>query len=229
MIHGAVVGALLHASWGFDPARLPVPPMKGDVLRLVAPPPAALPEGNPAAPRDPERVGTAATPRAPVSLALPPPQPTPLEALLEVVEAGAPGFGALDGIPDGLFDGLPSGLAEGVVGGADGGVAGGRIGGLPGDADPVFPPPDEPPAAIAMPRPRFPAEALRNGIRGRVVLRAVISERGRVEVLRVVRSVPGLDEEAIRVVEAEWRFRPARRNGRPVASLGDLTVRFTLR
>ncbi len=232
LFHAVAAAALLHASWGFDPAGLPVPRSKDDVLRLVAPPPAALPEGDPAAPRNPERVAPGSTARPLPSLTLPPLEPAPLETLLEALEGVATGpaasFGALDGLPEGLFDGLPFGRPEGVVGGADGGVPGGRIGGLPGAADPVFPPPDEPPAAISMPRPRFPPEALRDGVRGSVRLRAVINERGRVEVLRVVHSVPGLDAEAIRVVEAEWRFRPARRNGRPVSSLSDLTVRFAL-
>jgi outer membrane biosynthesis protein TonB len=56
----------------------------------------------------------------------------------------------------------------------------------------------------------------------------VIDERGSVRVLKVLRSVPELDEEAIRVVESSWRFHPATRNGRPVAALSDLIVRFSL-
>ena len=224
-LHGALLVLLLRPSFVVRSDELPT--VEAYHIRLFAPPAAALRQGDPTARPDPEDLANTARDTSRSRLA-------PLRAradLLQVLEASEvpTTFGAEHGIPEGLWDGLEFGKPEGVVGGIPGGVQGGQIGGLREKADPVLPSPDEPPAALSMPRPRFPREALRNGVRGRVVLRALITERGTVEVLRILRSVPELDEEAVRVVESEWRFRAARRNGRPVASLSDLVVRFTLR
>ncbi len=225
LFHLAALLLIVRSSLSLDPTALPAPtPYQ---VRLLAPPAIAVRLGNPTAAPDPEDIartpGTA--PRSNERLAVRP----EMLAMLEAVEV--PGtFGAEEGLPDGAWDGFAFGRAGGVLGGIPGGVPGGQIGGLPDDrAEPRLPAPDEPPVAIAMPRPRFPAAALREGIRGRVVLRALITERGAVEVIRVLRSTPGLDAEAVRVVESEWRFRPAQRNGRPVAALSDLVVTFSLR
>ena len=176
---------------------------------------------------DPEDVGR--TPQAkPRPRDTPRFAPSDLSLMLDGIEPPA-SFGTEQGIPEGMWDGLAFGEVGGVIGGLPGGVPGGQIGGLREEADPVLPPPDEPPAAISMRRPRFPSQALRDGVRGRVVLRALITVQGAVKVLRILRSVPGLDAEAVRVVESEWRFRPARLDGRPVPALSDLVVRFSLR
>lgn len=224
-LHGVLLAALLYPS--FEVRSDQLPPFEAYRVHLFAPPAAALRQGDPTVEPEPEHLATTVreTPRARVAPLF---APRDLVPLLEAVEIAST-FGSEHGIPDGLLEGLEFGEPVGVVGGIPGGVQGGQIGGLRKAADPVLPPPDEPPAALSMPRPRFPKEALRDGVRGRVVLRALITERGTVEVLRVVRSVPGLDAEAIRVVESEWRFHPAQRNGRPVASLSNLVVRFSLR
>ena len=227
LCHVGVLWLIVESSLSFDASRLP-PPAFHRVM-LSAPPAAAVRSGDPKATPTPENLlldVDAAHRREPRLSEM----RSELLAMLDRTEVEAGVFGAEEGIPEGLWDGLPLGRAEGVRGGIPGGVPGGRIGGLGNaGADPWFPPPDEPPEPIRMPRPRFPREALRNGVRGRVVLRAVITARGTVEVVRLLRSVPALDTEAVRVVESEWRFRPARRNGRPVPALSDLVVRFTLR
>lgn len=137
----------------------------------------------------------------------------------------------LTGIDDGFFDGspegLPGGIPGGVIGGTPGGIVGGVIGGT-GDELPRFPKPDVGPSPIRMPQPSYTREAIRGNVTGVVVLRVMIDEQGKVRVLKVIRSVPELDEEAIRVVESRWRFQPATKNGRPVATLSDLVVRFNL-
>ena len=142
----------------------------------------------------------------------------------------APDFeipGIDDGFLDGSPEGLPGGIPGGVVGGIPGGIVGGIIGGT-GDDLPRFPKPDVGPSPIRMPQPSYTRQAIRDNVTGVVVLRAVIDERGDVRVLKILRSIPELDEEAIRVVESSWRFHPATRNGRPVAALSDLVVRFNL-
>jgi protein TonB len=130
------------------------------------------------------------------------------------------------GFGDGDRNGM-GGISAGVLGGVPGGLPGGVIGGL-GSELPRFPQPDVGPTPIRMPQPSYTQEAIRDNVTGAVVLRVVIDEQGRVRVLKVVRSVPALDEEAIRVVESRWRFQPATKNGRPVPALSDLVVRFNL-
>jgi protein TonB len=223
-LHGALLVLLLQPS--FEVRNDQLPAFEAYRVHLFAPPAAALRLGDPTAEPEPEHAG--ATVRDTAARLAPLFQRTDLVEVLETVEIPS-SFGSEHGIPDGFWEGLEFGEPAGVVGGIAGGVQGGQIGGLREAADPVLPPPDEPPAALSMPRPRFPKQALRDGVRGRVVLRGLITERGTVEVLRILRSVPGLDAEAIRVVESEWRFRPAQRNGRPVASLSNLVVRFSLR
>jgi protein TonB len=79
------------------------------------------------------------------------------------------------------------------------------------------------------PPPRFPSEARRRRIEGRVVLRLAVSAMGEVSRVEVVESAGYaiLDEAAIDTVR-RWIFEPARRNGRPVASTVTLPVRFLL-
>ena len=147
----------------------------------------------------------------------------PNEILSPVFEIAGIDDGFLDGSPEGL----PGGIPGGVVGGTPGGIPGGVVGGT-GDDLPRFPKPDVGPSPIRMPQPSYTRQAIRDNVTGAVVLRVVIDERGEVQVLKILRSIPELDEEAIRVVESSWRFHPATKNGRPVKALSDLIVRFNL-
>lgn len=75
--------------------------------------------------------------------------------------------------------------------------------------------------------PSYPKLAEDRGIAGAVLLRVVVSPEG--EVLSVdVRESSGhvlLDREAVRAVR-QWRFRPALREGIPVAAAVDVPIRF---
>jgi protein TonB len=136
-------------------------------------------------------------------------------------------YGVDDGYDWGHPFGMEGGVPGGVVGGVPGGVVGGVIGGT-GTGVPRLPPADTAPRPIRMPRPTYTVEAIRKKLSGEVVLKALIDERGKVKVLEIIRSIPELDKEAIRVVEMEWLFRPATKNGRPVASVAELVVTFNL-
>jgi protein TonB len=61
-----------------------------------------------------------------------------------------------------------------------------------------------------------------------VILEAVINERGVVERLRVLKSVPLLDAAAMDAV-SRWRYTPTLLNGTPVAVLMTITINFTLK
>jgi protein TonB len=60
-----------------------------------------------------------------------------------------------------------------------------------------------------------------------VVLEAILDRGGRVDQLRVVKSIPLLDQAALDAVR-QWRYRPTVLNGQPVAVLMTITIRFTL-
>jgi protein TonB len=66
--------------------------------------------------------------------------------------------------------------------------------------------------------PAYTPEALRARIQGQVELQAVVLEDGTVGDVLVVKSLDrtyGLDLEAVKAAR-QWRFLPARHNGRPV-------------
>jgi len=84
----------------------------------------------------------------------------------------------------------------------------------------------EPPVPIERPAPVYPERARRAGLTGDVLLHVQVRRDGRVGRVRVLRSVPGLDEAAIACVR-RWRFRPARDEEGPVMAW--LAVPFSFR
>jgi|tagenome__1003787_1003787.scaffolds.fasta_scaffold20649198_2 protein TonB len=76
-------------------------------------------------------------------------------------------------------------------------------------------------------RPVYPDIARQARVEGTVVLEAILDRTGRVDQLRVVRSIPLLDQPAIDAVR-QWRYTPSTLNGQPVAVLMTITIRFTL-
>lgn len=79
-------------------------------------------------------------------------------------------------------------------------------------------------------RPPYPILAIRNGEVGTVTLRMTVSESGAVTDASVLRSsgYPRLDAVAIAWVKAHWKYQPATRDGRAVATTADANVDFKL-
>lgn len=76
---------------------------------------------------------------------------------------------------------------------------------------------------------KYPAEAVRDGIQGTVQVNFVIDKDGKVRDVEVVKSVdPLLDAEAVKVISASPKWRPARVNGQKVNSSMTLPVEFRL-
>ena len=126
--------------------------------------------------------------------------------------------------------------AEGIVGGITGGVVGGIVGGLL-TAPPPPPPPAEPvrvggnispPEKTRNVEPRYPPVAQAARVSGVVILEAVIGPDGRVTDVKILRSVPLLDEAAIEAVR-QWEYSPTLLNGVPVPVIMTVTVNFQLR
>jgi protein TonB len=177
----------------------------------VAPPPPPPPPGAPraaTAPRAAPKEASAAF-TAPVDV----PQDLPAEASLDLgVEGGMPG---------------------GVEGGVPGGVVGGVVGGIE-DAPPPPPPVVRVGGVIREPRkvkdvaPLYPSIARTAKIQGVVILECRISPQGRVEGVKVLRSVPTLDEPAVEAVR-QWVYSPTLVDGVPVSVVMTVTVNFVLR
>lgn len=76
---------------------------------------------------------------------------------------------------------------------------------------------------------KYPQEAVRQGIQGRVLVDFIIDEKGRVTDVTAVRSShPLLEEEALRVIKASPDWKPGRVRGKKVKSEISLNVEFRL-
>ena len=74
---------------------------------------------------------------------------------------------------------------------------------------------------------KYPPEAAKNNIEGRVIVQFVIDETGQVGEVKVVRPVSEeLDAEAVRVVKALPKFEPGRQDGEAVSVWYTLPVMF---
>jgi TonB family protein len=74
---------------------------------------------------------------------------------------------------------------------------------------------------------QYPFEAQAKGIEGDVMVELKIDERGLVTDARIVTSVPGLDEEALKTAR-RWRFAPTLIDGRAVPTKMILGVSFRI-
>jgi protein TonB len=77
--------------------------------------------------------------------------------------------------------------------------------------------------------PDYPPALRREGLEGSVTVRIMIDERGRVVAVELVRATnPAFFTETKRQALAEWRFRPAMRDGAAVRTEQAMTVHFRL-
>jgi TonB family protein len=134
------------------------------------------------------------------------------------------GTGSGTGIGSGRGSGVGPGSGGGFGGGSGGGVGSGEgpyIGGTGGVIEPSL---------IRQTLPHYTDEAIKAKVQGLVVLQAIIRKNGTVDQPKILRSLGyGLDQEAIRVVVNEWRFRAGSLNGRPVDVYATIEISFTLR
>jgi protein TonB len=125
--------------------------------------------------------------------------------------------------------GEPGGQAGGVPGGVPGGQVGGTVGGH-GDAPIGAELVAVRAEAVTRVKPEYPEAARLRRIEGLVVLRITVDRAGQVEPdIKVVQSIPLLDDAAIAAAR-QWRFTPARdRDGQTVRTQFELPMRFQLR
>jgi len=72
------------------------------------------------------------------------------------------------------------------------------------------------PVAMTKVDPAYPAELLRDGVEGTVILYAVIHKDGTVGEVRVLRSLQGRLDENARLALLRWKFRPGTKNGQAI-------------
>jgi TonB family protein len=88
--------------------------------------------------------------------------------------------------------------------------------------------PITPPECVSCPDPAYPQRARQARREGVVVFWAIVNEQGRAEEIRVKESLGmGLDEQAVKAVQ-QWRFKPAMRNGKPLAVYMVIEINFHL-
>ena len=134
-------------------------------------------------------------------------------------------------IPDAGFEG-------GIEGGVDGGIPGGALDAVLGPVLNVVLGPVEapvraigdvkPPKLLKQVDPIYPEIARRARIEGIVIIEAETDICGRVRGLRLLRSIPLLDQAALDAV-GRWVYEPLIIAGRPRGVVFTVTVRFTLR
>ena len=76
---------------------------------------------------------------------------------------------------------------------------------------------------------KYPKQAMKEGIQGRVTVRFIVEKDGSISDVKPILSVhPLLNKEAVRVVESMPKWTPGKHNGKPVRVRFNLPVMFKL-
>ena len=77
---------------------------------------------------------------------------------------------------------------------------------------------------------KYPEQAMKEGIQGRVTVRFIVEKDGSISDVKPILSVhPLLNKEAVRVVESMPKWTPGKHNGKPVRVRFNLPVMFKLK
>ena len=77
---------------------------------------------------------------------------------------------------------------------------------------------------------KYPEQAMKEGIQGRVTVRFIVEKDGSISDVKPVLSVhPLLNKEAVRVVKSMPKWSPGKHNGKPVRVRFNLPVMFKLK
>lgn len=190
---------------------------------VVSPPPPMMADlGTPSVEQKPKSLDSPAPPPPPAPVERPnadDPVPAPVEAPVGVTQE----TGAESRTGRGAEGGVPGGVAGGVPGGGVGGTPGGT-----GTAVPVRVGANmQAPRKIKHVEPVYPAGALPARSQGAVVIEAVIGPDGKVKDVKVIHSVPALDQAAL-VAVRQWEYTPPVLNGVAVAVLMTVVVNFAM-
>lgn len=129
------------------------------------------------------------------------------------------GTGSGAGIGSGSGGGVGEGHGPGAGAGSGGGIGGGvfHVGG--GISAPL---------AISTPDPEYTEEARRAKMQGTCILGLIVDADGHPRDIRIVHALGfGLDAKAVEAVQ-QWRFEPAKKDGKPVNVQINVQVAFRL-
>ncbi|MEE8336300.1 MAG: energy transducer TonB, partial [Candidatus Neomarinimicrobiota bacterium] len=89
---------------------------------------------------------------------------------------------------------------------------------------------DDPPYPKSKISPKYPKKAREKGYEGTVIVSVFVNEKGKVTETAVIKSIPGsgLDESAINSIK-KVRFKPAKKEGKPVGVWISIPVHFRLK
>jgi TonB family protein len=149
-------------------------------------------------------------------------QPGVLEGMPSSDATASQGSGSGGGAGTGEGTGIGPGQGSGLGPGSGGGTGGGVY--RPGNGVEI-------PRLLRDVKPNYTADAMRAKIQGTVWLEAVVmpdGSVGRVQVVKSLDPVFGLDQEAVKAAKL-WRFAPGTRFGQPVPVLVTIELTFTLR
>ncbi len=85
----------------------------------------------------------------------------------------------------------------------------------------------KPPKLIKKVEPVYPDEARKAGIEGTVTIEATTDDRGRVQKVKILSSIPELDQAAVDAVK-QWVYEPMIIDGEPKGIVFTITCRFSL-
>jgi periplasmic protein TonB len=223
-VHAAFLAAILLVPMVM-PEDLPLPATGARaffVQTIVAPPPPP--------PAAPAAIRTVARTDAPVPRATRPVVPTIAPEVVpeDVIDSAPPSAPAVAAVS--ADEGVPGGVDEGVPGGIVGGILQPRT-----QADEPYAPRTHVRAGVDVKEPRklknvapvYPDVAARGKVEGVVILELAIRPDGRVEEVRVLRSIPLFDEAAVTAAR-QWVFSPTLLSGVPVSVTMSVSVRFSL-
>lgn len=165
----------------------------------------------------------------------PPPIDQPVAPAVSIAQPSAPpSVGAPLPVPDAeaepeqtiaTQEELSEFIGEGEGEGSDSLIIAPEVESMPAFGEFVYV--EELPEAITKVAPEYPDIARQSGIEGTVMIQALVGKDGKVRDTKVVKSIPVLDDAAVRAVK-EWVFKPALTNNKPVAVWVAVPVRFAL-
>jgi len=144
--------------------------------------------------------------------------------------------GVMGGVVSGALGGVEGGVQGGVQGAVQGGVSGGVKGGVEGgveiqtasDKDAIrFNVGEQPPRLVRSVEPVYPEIARQAQVEGVVILEATTDEDGNVAAIKILRSIPLLDQSACEAVR-QWKYEPLIIEGKRRKAVFTVTVRFML-
>lgn len=102
--------------------------------------------------------------------------------------------------------------------------------GTKGGEDPFGGDMDSPPTPVNRMPPQFPSKLLKDGIGGKVVVSCVIDAKGNILSSKIKQSSgqQELDKAALQAV-ARWKFKPARRGGKPFQATCNIPFTFEVK